>query len=262
MLVNAQRMNCQAVAQCLDRVDDLKVVATVTCCKEAIEIAGERRPDVIVIDLDMPGMGGFEAIRRLCARNDGPRVLAISAHECTAHPRHALRLGARGCMTKHCATEELCTAIRQIHGGRPYVSPLIGQWLALGSLAGERSNPFDGLTAREMQVLMGIFKGYKNQRIAADLCLSPKTISNHRSSLYRRLAVQNEAELVRLAIEHGLAGAVTVLKQPEPELPSSDPSGEGGVGSGDLGSPVNRYIDLVDEIDNIDSFLDPTGSTH
>lgn len=203
MVVGHDQLICAALGNLIGSQADIEVAGVAGNICEATERVMESLPDVTLVDLSIPD-GGVAAVRSVKRIVPDMPILAVTRRECSTFPNQAIRAGAKGCLTSNCRQEDLWQAIRDLALGHPYMSPRISQWLSLGKLAGERTNPFDGLSQRQVQVLMGIINGYQNSHIAADLCLSPKTVSNHKSKLFARLQVKSQAELVRLAIEHGM----------------------------------------------------------
>ena len=164
---------------------------------------GELTPDVTVLDIAMPGMGGIEALRRIRARDPQARVLALSAHDDPVHARRALREGASGFLSKRSAPETLLEALTQIAAGRHYIDPAVAQQLALSAIEGADS-PTERLSEREFEVFIRLAHGESVQRIAEDLRLAPSTIGTHLYKIKQKLGVCNQAELTLLAIRHGL----------------------------------------------------------
>lgn len=163
-------------------------------------------PDVVVMDLSMPGLGGLETLRRLRARDSAPPVLVLSAHEDTAHPRRALNAGALGYLSKRSAPETLPEAIRAVAHGRRYLDAQTAQALALSQLDGAAS-PFDALSEREFEVFVRLARGRSVNDIAGQLSLSPSTVGTHLYNIKQKLAAANQAELTLLALRWGVIDA-------------------------------------------------------
>ncbi len=164
---------------------------------------GELTPDVTVLDIAMPGMGGIEALRRIRARDPQARVLALSAHDDPVHARRALREGASGFLSKRSAPETLLEALTQIAAGRHYIDPAVAQQLALSAIEGADS-PTERLSEREFEVFIRLARGATVQRIAEDLRLAGSTVGTHLYNIKQKLSVANQSELTLLAIRHGL----------------------------------------------------------
>ncbi len=164
------------------------------------------RPDVVVMDLSMPGMGGLEAVRRLLAQDPQARLLALSAHEDTAHPRRVLRAGALGYLAKRGAPDELIAAVRTVARGERYVDAQTAQALALAQIDGSGS-PADLLSEREFSVFLHLARGASVAQIAEVLNLSPSTVGTHLYHVKQKLAASNQSELTLIALRWGLIGS-------------------------------------------------------
>ena len=183
---------------------DITVVAEAQSGEAACQMYTELTPDVVVMDLGMPGMGGLEALRRIRARNSAARVLALSAHDDPMHARRALREGALGFLSKRSAPEALIEAIACVAAGRRYIDPSLAQKLALAEIEGAARSPIEQLSEREFEVFIRLAGGATVQKIADDLKLSASTIGTHLYNIKQKLGVVNQSELTLLAIRHGL----------------------------------------------------------
>jgi two-component system invasion response regulator UvrY len=161
------------------------------------------RPDVVVMDLSMPGMGGLEAVRRLVAQDPKVRVLALSAHEDTAHPRRVLRAGALGYLGKRSAPEALISAVRAVARGERYVDPETAQALAMAQIDGGES-PADLLSEREFSVFIQLARGASVAQVADNLKLSTSTVGTHLYHVKQKLRAGNQSELTLVALHWGL----------------------------------------------------------
>jgi two-component system, NarL family, invasion response regulator UvrY len=183
---------------------DINVVAEAQSGEAACQMYAELTPDVVVMDLGMPGMGGLEALRRIRAHNPAARVLALSAHDDPMHARRALREGALGFLSKRSAPEALIEAIASVAAGRRYIDPNLAQKLALAEIEGATRSPIEQLSEREFEVFIRLAGGATVQKIADDLKLSASTIGTHLYNIKQKLGVVNQSELTLLAIRHGL----------------------------------------------------------
>ncbi|MEA3179860.1 MAG: two-component system, NarL family, invasion response regulator UvrY [Gammaproteobacteria bacterium] len=183
---------------------DINVVAEAQSGEAACQMYAELTPDVVVMDLGMPGMGGLEALRRIRAHNPAARVLALSAHDDPMHARRALREGALGFLSKRSAPEALIEAIASVAAGRRYIDPNLAQKLALAEIEGATRSPIEQLSEREFEVFIRLAGGSTVQKIADDLKLSASTIGTHLYNIKQKLGVVNQSELTLLAIRHGL----------------------------------------------------------
>ena len=159
--------------------------------------------DVVLMDLAMPGMGGLEAVRRLLAQDPAARILALSAHEDTAHPRRVLRAGALGYLAKRSAPEALIAAVRAVARGERYVDPQTAQALAMAQLDGD-DNPVEVLSEREFSVFLQLARGASVAEIAERLKLSTSTVGTHLYHVKQKLQAGNQSELTLVALRWGL----------------------------------------------------------
>jgi two-component system invasion response regulator UvrY len=184
----------------------VEVVAEADTGEQACADYARVRPDVVVMDLSMPGMGGLEAVRRLLAQDPKARVLALSAHEDTAHPRRVLRAGALGYLAKRSAPEALIAAVTAVAANRPYVDAHTAQALAVAEVRGETS-PADTLSEREFSVFVQLARGLSVAQIADNLKLSPSTVGTHLFHVKQKLGAGNPSELTLVALRWGLIDA-------------------------------------------------------
>jgi two-component system, NarL family, invasion response regulator UvrY len=164
---------------------------------------GESKPDVVVMDLSMPGMGGIETVRKLIARDAQTRILILSAHEDIAHLKRALNAGALGYLSKRSAPEDVIGAVRDVADGRVYLDADMARKLALQDRQGSLS-PVDALSEREFTVFIALAHGQSVQQIAETLRLSPNTIGTHLYNIKQKLSATNQAELALIAMRNGL----------------------------------------------------------
>jgi two-component system invasion response regulator UvrY len=182
---------------------DIKVIGEAESGEVAVKLFQELKPDIIVMDITMPGIGGLEAIDRIMAKDKNTKILVLSAHEDSVHPKRVLNAGAMGYLTKRSAAEELIKAIKSIHEGKRYLEPNIAQQMAITQLSGE-TNPVEILSDREFEVFMALAKGKSTNEIADTLCLSPRTVGTHLYNIKQKLNANNSAEIALIAIRCGL----------------------------------------------------------
>jgi two-component system invasion response regulator UvrY len=187
----------------LEGAPDIKVVAEADSGEDAIRRFTEIKPDVVVMDISMPGIGGLEAIDRILAKEQAAKILVLSAHEDVMHARRVLKAGAAGYLTKRAAPEALIQAIRQVHQGKPFLEPEIAQQLAVQQLSKNR-NPLDTLSEKEFKVFLSLARGQSVQDIADVMSLSPRTVGTHLYNIKQKLGASNSAELAIIAIRAGL----------------------------------------------------------
>ena len=162
------------------------------------------RPKVVLMDVEMPGIGGLEATRIICGQYPSIKVVIITVHAKPPFPTRLLEAGARGYLSKDSSAAEMFEGIRTVTKGERYISRDIAHTMALSLLPGDGKNPFEVLSQREMQVMIMMVKGEKTRKIGEQLNLSIKTISTYRYRLFDKLKVANEAELTRLALRYDM----------------------------------------------------------
>ena len=167
-------------------------------------MAQELKPDVILMDVNMPGIGGFETCRRILQRNPKQKIIVLTVHSEKTFPKRMLEIGAKGYLTKECGVDEMIEAIKQVNNGSSYIATSIAQQLALSLLPGNEDNPIDKLSRREFQVMLMISNGLSNIQMSEKLCLSPKTISTYRLRLLEKLGAHSEVDLIKIAVEQGM----------------------------------------------------------
>lgn len=179
----------------LDDVDGFKVIATAESGEEAIRLVNRYHPDVILMDISMPGMGGIEATKRIKRAHPNLPIIILSVLNNSPTRNHLLNAGASGYLHKDCPVEEIVAAIRMVHEGKQYLC-------SDSSPAFSESTPLDELSEREFQVLQMLVNGQTIKDISGSLSLSPKTISTYRARLLQKLQVSNDAEMARLAMQY------------------------------------------------------------
>ena len=185
----------------LDTEDDLEYVGEASTAEEAVRGLERTRPDVVLLDLQMPGIGGLEGVRRITDRRPGVRVLVLSMHDEADDVRRAFAAGADGYLVKTAADEELVRALRAVSAGERYLHPSLGAKLAQPASA---SGPVDELSPREREVLRLLALGYTNQEIAQELVVSVRTVESHRAHVMAKLRAESRAAMVRHALDAGL----------------------------------------------------------
>ena len=186
---------------------DLNLVGEVSTTSELLRLLARESPDVLVLDLSMPEVGGFEALREIRRTNPQLAVLILSLHPESRYAVRALRAGAAGYLSKESIPESLVEAVRTVAAGDRYVSPQVAQLLAqelVSPLASEARPRHESLSQRELQVLSMMCTGQSLTEIARALRVTPKTISTYRSRVLEKMGMQTNAELIRYACEHDL----------------------------------------------------------
>ena len=183
----------------LESAEDIKVIAEAESGEQGVKFYVEHQPDVVVMDITMPGIGGLEAIDRIMAKDNSAKILVLSAHEDSVHPKRVLNAGAMGYLTKRSAAEELIKAIRMVASRKMYLEANIAQQMAIQQLNGEK-NPVDVLSDREFEVFMSLAKGQTTNEIAEILSLSPRTVGTHLYNIKQKLNANNSAEIALIAM--------------------------------------------------------------
>jgi two-component system invasion response regulator UvrY len=187
----------------IDSTPDIRVAAEAGSGEDAVRRFDEARPDVVVMEISLPGVGGLEAIRRLRARTRAVRILVLSAHEDAMHARRALQAGALGYLTKRSAAEALIRAIRRVGQGERFLDAQIARAVASRELSATR-DPLDGLSEREFNVFLALAKGRSVREIAGVMFLSPRTVGTHLFHIKQKLGASNSARLALMAVRAGL----------------------------------------------------------
>lgn len=200
LLCDDHEMFREGISGRLSYLPDVEVVGEAANGMEAAELARKLRPDVIVMDLEMPGMGGFEAIERIRAENNEVRVLVLTGHDSDADVLGAIEEGAAGYVVKDSPSTELFTAIRQVASGFPHVSPDVASRL----VHLHQARPSLTLTDREVQILRLVAEGKKIREIARSVRLAERTVKNDLEMIRRKLGAANSSHAVALAIQRGL----------------------------------------------------------
>jgi len=192
------------IKRLLEDSQQVEIVGEACCGEDSIELAHKLKPDVILMDVNMPGIGGVEACRRILERNSKQKIIALTIYTEKTFPKRMLEIGAKGYLTKECAVAEMIEAIKIVNDGGAYIAPTIAQQLALSLLPGNEENPIDKLSRREFQVMLMISHGLSNLQMSEKLCLSPKTVSTYRLRLFEKLGAHNEVDLLKIAVEQGM----------------------------------------------------------
>lgn len=189
----------------LEDEEGFEIVGEATDSREAYRLAVDNEPDVVVLDLEMPGRGGLDTLRELKRVKPDIAVLILSRHDEDPFAVRSIRSGASGYLSKQSVSEELGEAIRKVAAGDRYISPSVAATLAMHLENPSEGKPHEALSDRELQVLCMMGKGMTATEIADDLCLSVKTISTYRSRILDKMELENNAQLIRYAIENELA---------------------------------------------------------
>lgn len=187
----------------LEDAPDIEVVGEAESGEEAVRQFQALAPDVLVMDISMPGIGGLEAIERVLSKERQQKILVLSAHEDVMHAKRVLKAGAAGYLTKRSAADVLIEAVRTVCADKIYVEPGIARELAIEQVSGSK-NPVDALSEKEFKVFLALAKGQSVQQIAEVMSLSPRTVGTHLYNIKQKLGASNSAELAIIAIRSGL----------------------------------------------------------
>jgi two-component system invasion response regulator UvrY len=212
MLVDDHDLVRTGIKRLLEDHPNIEIVGEAVSGEEALQQVTEYDPDVVLMDINMPGIGGLEASRKLLQRKPQLKIIVVTMHDDDLFPQRFLKAGALGYVTKGAKVEEILHAIRAVMANKRYLSPVIAQQIALSQVGEEATSPFESLSEREMQVLLMMMDGQSIGAISEKLCLSPKTVSTYRTRLYAKLGVQNDIELARLALLHGVVENAANIK--------------------------------------------------
>lgn len=204
LLVDDHELIRTGISRMLADFDKINVVGEAATGEEAVAMSRELRPHVVLMDANMPGIGGLEATRRLVRYDPDIKVIAVTIHQEEPYPTKFMQAGAAGYVTKGVDIKEIVNAIRQVNAGKRYITPEIAQQMALKALTPDEESPFDILSDREMQVMLMITKGQKVPDISDQLFLSPKTVNSYRYRLFEKLGIENDVELTHMAIRFGV----------------------------------------------------------
>jgi len=211
LVVDDHRLVRCGIMSMLEGVKGIEVVGDAESGERALELIRQIRPDVALMDVSMPGIGGIEATRRALRYDPDLKIVAISVYDDEPFPTRMLEAGAVGYVTKGCDVRELLSAIRKVHVGQRYLSSDVAQHLALRGYEGRNVTPFVALSGREMQIATMVVNCRKVQAIAASLCLSPKTVNSYRYRIFEKLDISSDVELTLLAMRHGMLDPHLVL---------------------------------------------------
>jgi len=204
LIVDDHQMVRFGTRRLLEDESGLQIVGEASSGEEAIEAVDALNPQVVLMDVQMPGIGGLEATRRCLRIAPDVKVIALSMHDGEPFPSKLFEAGAKGYVSKRSDPEELILAIRKVIAGQRYISTDIAQNLALRPFAEVQQSPFEQLSGREMQIALMVIRGMGAAEMGKKLILSPKTVNSYRYRIFEKLDIKNDVELTKLAIQHGL----------------------------------------------------------
>lgn len=199
------------ICRLLTDVPDITVVGQARSGEEAISLVKDLAPDIVFMDIRMPGIGGLEATRRILARQPETKVIVVSAFNDEIYPATLLKAGAYGYITKNADTEEIKTAVETILSDKIYVSPQLAQMLVVSGMSNNDKSPLSDLSQRELQIAELITSGKRANDVAETLSISPKTINTYKYRIYEKLGVTNDVELTLAAVKYGLVDPSEII---------------------------------------------------
>ncbi|SLM62807.1 MULTISPECIES: UvrY/SirA/GacA family response regulator transcription factor [Dickeya] len=210
-LVDDHELVRAGIRRILDDIKGLKVVGEAQCGEDAVRWCRSNSADVVLMDMNMPGIGGLEATRKIVRFSPEVKVIMLTIHTENPLPAKVMQAGAAGYLSKGATPEEVICAIRSVHAGKRYIASDIAQQMALSQLEPQTETPLECLSERELQIMMMITKGQKVTEISDKLNLSPKTVNSYRYRMFNKLNINGDVELTHLAIRHGLFNAETLI---------------------------------------------------
>ena len=207
VLADDQLLFRTGLGRLLKDVSNVSIVGEANSGEEALHLARELKPDIVLIELSLGGMGGLEATQRMSRLEPAPKIVALTNCVDAPYPAQMLKAGAHGYLSKHVDHQELLLAIRRIFSGRRYVCNEIAQDLASYAYDNHSDSPFDALSHREMQIMMMVVNCQKVSEISMHLHLSPKTVNSYRYRIFDKLKISSDVELTLLAVRHGMIQA-------------------------------------------------------
>jgi len=203
VLVDDHAVVRAGVRRLLEQEALFEVIGEAESGEKAYHMFGELKPDVMVMDLSMPGMGGLEAIRRILMRHERARILVLTMHEDLSFANQALKLGAKGYLIKNTLGDDLVKSIQTVSRGEVFLSDEIAKKMAMQSISGEQ-DPIHELSAREFEIFRLLAEGLEIEAIATTLNISSKTVSNYQTMIKQKLNINTPVELIRYAIKAGV----------------------------------------------------------
>ncbi|MGN1393749.1 MAG: UvrY/SirA/GacA family response regulator transcription factor [Succinivibrionaceae bacterium] len=200
------------IKKILNDTKGIKVIGEASNGENAVAWCRQHQCDIILMDMSMPGIDGIEATKRIIRYNPFAKIIMLTVHTSEPIPTQVMKAGALGFLTKGASTEEMVKAIQLVYSGKRYLEPNVAQMMALDRIPGSSSkevddgNPFSLLADRELQISTMISQGMKVNEIADRLAISPKTVNSYRYRVFKKLGINGDVELTRLAIRHGLDG--------------------------------------------------------
>lgn len=212
LLVDDHELVRAGIRRILEDIKGIQVAGEACCGEDAVKWCRTNQVDVILMDMNMPGIGGLEATRKIVRFNPDAKIIMLTIHTENPLPTRVMQAGAVGYLSKGAAPQEVISAIRSVHCGQRYIASEIAQQMALSQIEPDKGeSPFSCLSERELQIMLMITKGQKVTDISEQLNLSPKTVNSYRYRMFSKLNVNGDVELTHLAIRHGLFNAESLI---------------------------------------------------
>jgi len=207
LIIDDQALVRTGLRYILDKSKNIGRVSEASSGEAALNCKRRFRPDIILLSVNLPGLTGFEITRKLKRIHRRAKIIILAEHAKPPYPARLLDAGASGYLTRDCEAEELLLAIKTVADGHRYIGSEAAKQLALSMLPGSKGSPFEGLSAREMEVMLKLTDGNRIPDIATLLCLSPKTVSTYKYRILGKLGARSEVDMMRMAMRYGLVEA-------------------------------------------------------
>ncbi len=211
LLVDDHELVRVGVKRILDDVKGITVTGEVNCGEDAIKWCRTNKVDIVLMDMNMPGIGGLETTKRILRYHPDVRVIMLTIYTENPLPMKVMQAGARGYLSKASTPQDMVNAIRTVNAGQRYIAPDIAQQMALSQINPQTDNPLSCLSDRELQIMLMITKGQKVSDISEQLNLSPKTVNSYRYRMFSKLNIGGDVELTHMAIRYGLFDTESLL---------------------------------------------------
>lgn len=204
LIVDDHELARAGIKYALSGIKGIKVIAEANSGEEGVKLARDLKPDVIIMDIKMPGISGLDASKKILQNNSEIKIIILTGCVNSIYPIRLLEIGAFGYLSKESALSSIAQAVRSSYLGQRYISPEIAQRLVFEKMGGIGGTPFDILSNRELQITLFIAKGKKAVDISKKLSLSPKTVNSYRYRIFKKLQVKSDVDLTKLVLRHGL----------------------------------------------------------
>lgn len=210
LVVDDHQLVRTGISRLLADAEGIEIVGQAGSGEDAIDMIADIHPDVVLMDVQMPGIGGLEATRRSLRVDPDLKIIAVTIYDDEPFPSRLMNAGAVGYITKTAGVDEMLKAIKSVCDGQRYISSEIAQQLALKPFSNDGGSPFDALSSREMQITLMVISGLRVQEISDNLSLSPKTVNSYRYRIFDKLGVRNDVGLTKMSIKHGVIDSEAV----------------------------------------------------